>query len=184
MIAIATPNNSTLRRRAVVAAGLLLGVAIAGCSSPNSEPGPISSPTAAAAATPRSSAVATNNADITAIRGAYSRFFNPATPLNESETLLQDGAAFKSTLKQQAMTSFAKTTTVTVSKVTLDSPDKATVVYTILLGGAPVLADTTGFAVHQDDKWKVAGATFCGLLSAQGPPPPICAQATATSAAS
>jgi hypothetical protein len=116
------------------------------------------------------------------LKTAYIQFFNPRTSLNESVALLQDGPAFRGTLKRQATTSFAKATTATVSTVTLDSPDKATVVYSILLSGTPVLVDTSGSAVHESGNWKVAGATFCGLLAAQGPPPPACAQATAMSA--
>ncbi|HEY5248892.1 MAG TPA: hypothetical protein VIJ15_10655 [Dermatophilaceae bacterium] len=59
---------------------------------------------------------------------------------------------------------------------------KATVVYSILLSGTPVLVDTTGAAVRDGGRWKVAGATFCGLLSAQGVQPPACARVAAMSA--
>jgi hypothetical protein len=178
-----TPRGSAPRRRTVMIAGALAVVAtIAGCSSAKSEP-PRSSPsTAAATPIARTTTSTTNGATVTAIKTAYIKFFNPATSLDESVTLLQDGPAFRGTLKKQAKTSFAKTTTATVSTVTLDSPNKATVVYTLLLAGTPVLVDTTGSAVHESGKWKVAGATFCGLLTAQGPPPPVCARATETSA--
>jgi hypothetical protein len=176
-----TPRGSALRRRPVMVASALAVVAgIAGCSSADSEP-PRSSPSTTAA-TPITQAPAstTNGATVTAIKTAYIKFFNPATTVNESVTLLQNGPAFRGTLERQAKTSFAKTTTATVSTVTLNSPNKATVVYSILLSGTPVLVNTTGSAVHESGGWKVAGATFCGLLAAQGPPPPVCAQATAT----
>jgi hypothetical protein len=168
----------------MVAGVLAVVAATAGCSSAKSESSLPSSPPSTTAATPiaRATATATNGAAVTAIKAAYVKFFNPATSLNESVTLLQDGPAFRKTLKKQAKTSFAKTTTATVAKVTLVSPVKATVVYTILLSGTPVLVNTTGSAVHQRGTWKVAGATFCGLLTAQGPPPPVCTRATATSA--
>jgi len=191
-------RGSTLRRRALVAlGGLVVLAAFTGCSSATAEP-PRSSPTTGVLTVPtvptatpvptattaiaRSTASAAGSATVTAITAAYLKFFNPGTSLQESVTLLQDGPAFRDTLRKQAKTSFAKTTTATVSTVTLDSPNKATVVYTILISGTPVLVNTTGSAVHESGTWKVAGETFCGLLTAQGPPPPICAQARATSA--
>jgi hypothetical protein len=177
------PTGNALRRRTVAVAGVLAVVAaIAGCSSAKSELPQSAPSTTAATPITQATASTTNDATVTAIKTAYIKFFNPATSLTESVTLLQGGQAFRGTLKKQAKTTFAKTTTATVSTVTLDSPNKATVVYTLLLSGAPVLVDTTGSAVHESGKWKVAGATFCGLLTAQGPPPPVCARATATSA--
>lgn len=177
-----TPRGGALRRRTVVAGALAVVAGIAGCSSAKSEPTRSSPSTTAATPITRATGSTTNGAAVAAIKTAYIRFFNPATSLNESVTLLQNGAAFRETLKRQANNSFAKTTTATVSTVTLDSPDKATVVYSILLSGAPVLVNTTGSAVHESGKWKVAGATFCGLLTTQGPPPPVCRKATATTA--
>lgn len=176
------PRGSALRRRMVMVAGVLAVVAgIAGCSSTKSEPPRSSLSTTAATPITRATASTTNGATATAIKIAYIKFFNAATSLNESVKLLQDGPAFRGALQRQAKTSFAKTTTATVSTVTLDSPNKATVVYSILLSGTPVLVNTTGSAVHESGGWKVAGATFCGLLAARGPPPPVCAKATPTS---
>jgi hypothetical protein len=185
------PRGRAQRRRTVIVAGLLVVAAVvAGCSSAKDESDPQSAPSTTAvtptpratASSPRPTASATNGETVTAIKTAYLKFFNPATSLRESVTLLQDGPAFKQTLKKQAKTDFAKTTTATVSTVTLTSPNRATVVYTILLSGSPVLENTIGSAVHESGKWKVAGATFCGLLTAQGPPPAVCAQAAATTA--
>jgi hypothetical protein len=152
--------------------------AAAGCSGTESEPPAARSAPPASASTPvttPSPASAANGATVSAIKAVYIQFFNPATPLDVSMTLLQDGPAFERTLKQQAKTEFAKTTTATVSSVTLNTQFKATVVYSILLSGSPVLVDTIGSAVQEDGKWKVAGATFCGLLAAQGPAPKACA---------
>ena len=185
MIAARTMTRSALRTRMVILWGLLaVVVGITGCGGSQSAPGAVSSPSLSGAATPtaRPSTSAANSTTIAAIKTSYLEFFNPATSLPEAMTVLQDGPAFKATLMRQAQSSFAKATTVTVSTVTLDSPNKATVVYTILLSGAPVLVDTTGLSIREGGRWKVAGATFCGLLAAQGPRPPICAQATATSA--
>ena len=177
-----TPRDGALRRRTVMVAGVLaVSAAITGCSGATSDPAAPSAPsTTPATPISRATASATNGATVTAIRTAYIKFFNPKTSLNVSMTLLQGGSAFRNTLKKQAKTSFAKATTATVSTVTLNTRYKATVVYTILLSGKPVLVDTIGSAVQENGKWKVAGATFCGLLTAQGPPPKVCAPAAVT----
>src|SRR5579884_3115692 len=64
-----------------------------------------------------------------------------------------------------------------VNSVTLAGPSKATVVYTIYLGGKPALAHQKGTAVKIGGKWKVGLASFCKLLRLQGAPPAACAQA-------
>ena len=183
MIDSSTHVGSAPGWRKAAIAGLVMAVAVTGCSSSKKNPGPASQqpdPTATAAGTQTTSS-GPGNADVTAIKTVYSKFFNPKTSIQESISLLQDGAAFRGTLEEQAKTSFAKTASVTVSKVTVDSPNKATIVYTILLSGSPVLPNTTGFAVREGGTWKIAGATFCGLLAAQGAPPPVCSQRAATS---
>lgn len=168
--------------------GLLIVAAVAGCgsskkgsgsSSPPSAPGttPTSAPTAASSP----GASAPSKADATAITKAFTTFFSSATPVDDSVAYLQDGAAFRDVLEQQAKTASAGKASATVSKVTLDSPDKASVVFTIRLAGAPVLPNTPGFAIREGGTWKVAGVTFCGLLQVQGSPPPVCSQPAATS---
>jgi hypothetical protein len=167
----------------MVASVLAIVAATAACGSSGSEPpaaGSAPSTTAAAPATTPTSASATDGATVTAIKATYIKFFNPATSLNVSMTLLQDGPAFKRTLKEQAKTDFAKATTATVSTVTLNTRYKATVVYTLLVSGSPVLVDTIGSAVQESGKWKVSGSTFCGLLAAQGPAPKVCATTAVT----
>ena len=177
-------TGGALRRRTVMFAGVLaVAAAITGCGGTANDAAARSAPSTTAA-TPVSQATSssTNDADVNAITTAYTQFFNPKTSLNVSMTLLQNGPAFRNALKTQAKTEFAKATTATVSTVTLNTPYKATVVYSILLSGEPVLVDTIGAAVQENGKWKVAGATFCGLLTAQGPPPKVCAPAAATEA--
>jgi hypothetical protein len=173
------PRRGALRRRTVAIAGMLAVItATAGCSGTASEPPaarPAASTSAAAPVTTATPVSAANGATVGAIKAVYIKFFNPATPLDVSMTLLQDGPAFKTTLKQQAKTEFARTTTATVSSVTLNTRFKATVVYSLLLSGSPVLVDSIGSAVQEDGKWKVSGATFCGLLATQGPAPKACA---------
>jgi hypothetical protein len=68
-----------------------------------------------------------------------------------------------------------------VSRVVANSANRASVVYTILQAGSPLLPNVNGFAVREDGKWKVSGATFCGLLALQGSRPSVCSQPAATS---
>lgn len=186
-------GGSAGRWRTAVVLGAAFAVLLAGCTSSHSSNPPAASTTATTgAATPSSTAsvsatvppttsAVSTAAQVAAIRNAYIRFFNPATSVAESMALLQDGTAFRATLDQQAKSSFAKTASVKVSKVTINSANKATVVYTLLLSGSPVLSNQMGFAVQEGGAWKVSGLTFCGLLSAQGKPPAVCADPFAIS---
>jgi hypothetical protein len=54
-----------------------------------------------------------------------------------------------------------------VSKVTLESPTQAKVIYTIFVSGTPALTNQTGVAVYQNGVWKVGAASFCGLLAVE-----------------
>ena len=94
--------------------------------------------------------------------------------------LIQDGSAFSQAISQQQKSEFAKAVSVKVTKVTVGSANKATVIFTLLLDGSPALPNQTGYAIRENGTWKVAGATFCSLLSAQGAPPPVCTTASAT----
>lgn len=60
-----------------------------------------------------------------------------------------------------------------MQKVTLTSATQATVGYTILISGAPVLPGQKGTAVLQGGTWKVATASFCGLLMLQSGGKPV-----------
>ena len=68
----------------------------------------------------------------------------------------------------------AKSTKATVSKVVVESADKATVTYSITLGGQPALTNQTGTAVKVGGQWVVGDASFCQLLALQGAAPPMC----------
>jgi hypothetical protein len=183
-----TERSGTVGRRrpvliAVVIAGTLI-TTLAACSSSKAKSGPppaatTSTPTATGAAS--SAGGAGSAADIAAIKSAYIAFFDPNTALQKSLSLLQDGADFNSTIVSQGDSSYAKEASVTVSKVVVNSADKATVIFSVLLNKSPVLPNQTGYAVRQGGVWKVAGTTFCGLLAAQGTPPPACSKPVATS---
>ncbi|MHB1536075.1 MAG: hypothetical protein ACYC1D_15990 [Acidimicrobiales bacterium] len=116
----------------------------------------------------------TTGAAQAAITKAWSAFFNGNTPAAEKISLLQNGQAFAQVIDAQAGSGLAKTASASVSAVRLISPTAATVTYTILLSGKPALADQTGQAVLVGGTWKVASASFCGLLALEGSKPPAC----------
>lgn len=185
-------RRTSPRRSAAVLVGVLLAVTVAGCSSSagtgssssSSQPvtgssTPSTPSTSAAVSTPVASKLTA--ADVAAITKAYTTFFNTDSPLAASMAVLQDGPAFKDALIQQSKSPAAQDTTATVSKVTAQSANTAVVIFTILIKGSPVLKDTPGFAVREKGTWKVAGGTFCGLLTLNGGAPPVCKTAAATS---
>ena len=171
-----TPTARALRLRTAALAGLFIAATVAGCSS-SSKPS-----THSVVRTPIGTDVASgvNDAAASEITTAYIRFFDPTVAQAEKIALIQDGAAFSQAISQGSKSEFAKTTTVQVTKVNVTSANKATVIFTVLRTGSPALANQIGYAVHENGKWKVAGATFCGLLATQGAVPPVCTTAPAT----
>jgi hypothetical protein len=149
-----------------VAAAALVALA-AGCG--GSKKGTGATTTTAAAATP-----AEQKAQI---RGAWERFFAGSTPASEKEALLEHGSLLAPAIEAQAKSPLAKSSSAKVTNVTLNGPAKATVTYTILLGGKPALQHQQGTAVKSGSSWKVGLASFCRLLSLQGPAPKACSGA-------
>lgn len=112
-----------------------------------------------------------------AVTQTFERFFDGSTTADQKIALLENGQAFAATIKAQAGTPMAKSTTATVSKVAAGS-DHATVTFTVLFNGKPALVGQPGSAVLVNGGWKVTAATFCALLTLEGNPPPACATAT------
>jgi hypothetical protein len=137
----------------LLACALGAGVAACGSSSTSSAP---------AASAPAASSSA--NAE-SQIKANWIAFFSPKTPVAKRISLLQDGQQFAPIIQSQASSGLASQVSAEVSKVTLVSPTQATVTYSILEGGKPVLSNQTGVAVYQDGTWKVGVASFCGLLA-------------------
>lgn len=99
------------------------------------------------------------------IKANWEAFFPSSTSTQRRVMLLENGSQFESVIKAQAHSPLASSATAKVTKVTLTSPTQAKVVYTILLNGAPALANQNGVAVLQDGIWKVGDTSFCGLLA-------------------
>jgi hypothetical protein len=158
-------------------AAVLVVAGATGCSSSKKQAATTSTSAAGTSGAPGAGA----SADAAAIKDAYVKLFAISTPLNTSVSLLQDGVDFRGTLEAQSKTALAKQASVTVSAVKVTSANRATVTFTVLLNNSPVLPNQSGYAVREGGHWKVAGATFCGLLTAQGNPPAACKKAVATS---
>jgi hypothetical protein len=137
-------------------------------------------PTATSSAAAASSSTSTDSPEVAAVKKAYTDFLDPAVPVAQKTALIQDGTAFLPTMQQQAGSQFAKSVSIKIQSVKLDSPNTASLLFDLLLTGSPVLTNQTGYAIKENGSWKVAGTTFCGLLSAQGPVPSVCMTAAGT----
>lgn len=157
----------------VTAGAVCLALAGAACGGPSGAPSaPSASATGSAASIP---AGLTGSAR--AIAANWVEFFSPATPVATKESLLQNGPAFAAVLRGQATSSMARSIAAQVTGVTLTSGTAADVTWNLLLSGAPALTSQKGTAVYQDGAWKVAAASFCGLLAldvASAPLPAAC----------
>ncbi len=109
-----------------------------------------------------------------AIKKNWVMFFNGKSSVAVKETLVEGGTKFASVLQSTAKT--GANASATVQSVTLTSPTQATVHYTVLLSGSPVLTGQKGTAVYQDGAWKVSATSFCGLaaLESGGKAPAAC----------
>lgn len=174
-----------LGRTRVVAAVAVTIVLVAGCSSSSPSTSTTSSSSAppatssASSATPSGSAASSTSsgpesAAAAQITAAWTEFFDGATPAARKAQLLENGQVFAPVIAGLAASPLAKSAKATVSEVQVTSPDKATVTYSVSIGGQPALTNQTGTAVLVDGQWKVGDASFCQLLSLQGAAPALC----------
>jgi hypothetical protein len=157
----------------------MVAAAVAACSS---SPSPGTNPPASASATsaaPSASAGGSSSAAAAQIKANWEAFFSPKTPAAKRVSLLQNGQAFASVINAQSGSGLASSASATVSSVTVTSPTRAKVIYSVLLGGTPVLKNQPGVAVLQNGTWKVGDQSFCTLLTLQnnGKAPSVCSSA-------
>jgi hypothetical protein len=125
-----------------------------------------SSAASSTTAAPGSSASGTAPAGAEAtIKANWEKFFDAKTPQSERVGLLQDGTQHQQELDQQAANPLAQTATATATSVTISSPTTADVIYTINVGGQPVLSNQKGQAIFQDNVWKVSWQSFQALIA-------------------
>lgn len=162
--------NISPRSRLVAAAATAL--VLAGCGSHASSTAPTltAPPTRSASSSPTAGSAAAAHAVAT----TFTEFFAGTTPADRKITLVQHGPGFAQVIRAQAGGTMSQATTVKVSRVTLTSPTRATVRYTILLGGTPAMKGQVGTAMKEGGHWVVGAATFCQLLTLEQSAPPLC----------
>src|SRR5258708_36201278 len=158
-----------------------LGISVAACgssgssssSTPSTSSGPATSAPASASASPSAASSGSAVAEITA---NWAAVFNPKTPMAKRVSVLQNGSMFTSAIQSSASFPGASSASAKVTKVTGTSSTRATLLYSILLLGTPVLKDQNGVAVLQAGTWKVGDASFCSLLTLENSkqPPAVC----------
>jgi hypothetical protein len=147
-------DGRSLRVGAVLAAIVLASGALTGCGG--------------------SSKRSSSNSPAEQVKQAWTTFFNGSTPAATKVALLQNGQRFAPIIQAEANSPLARQTKVVVKRVTLLGRTRASVLYTIELGGQPALPNQTGTAVLAGGRWQVSDRSFCSLLSLQGAVPPAC----------
>lgn len=177
----------SITRRALAVCGSVAVAAavVTGCSDSNdsSEDSTAAESTVATATTETDSttsaaatsaeAEAADPATTQAVTDTYVTFFTGTTPPATRAGLVENGDAFLPALEGMAADPQATATAATVEGVTASGDGLATVSWTLLMNGAPVLPDQSGEAVEEDGTWKVSAATFCALLAIQGDGTPV-----------
>lgn len=180
-----------LRRLAV--ASLLVALVLVGCGGDDDEPSSDSTTTTADDSADTSEATDTSEAeeepaeepgeDVTEpVTTAFTTFFHN---FDGDPALLEDGDEFAAAIEDlRGSAGAAGTIDVDVKGVTpLDDADCeaagtiapcAEVAFDLVVAGDPAVPDQTGYAVYQDDTWKVSAATFCALTALGSGPPDAC----------
>src|SRR5215831_18060818 len=167
-----------IARRSLLVPALSLAVAAAltACSSSSSSTSSTSTAPTVAASSSAPVAAATSAAASSAaspsstftgaaasIEANWVKFFDGATPATAKAALVQDGQQFLPLLEAQAKSPQGTTSSASVQSITMTSSTQATVMYTILISGTPMLANQKGTAVLENGTWKVGLASFCAL---------------------
>ena len=187
------PVHQIARRSLLVPAlGLALAATMTACSSSSSSssssvaaapssapasPTPVATTPAASPSATASKQATSGAAAAAAIKQDWVTFFNPKTSVAAKEAILENGSKYEALLKSQASNPTAATASASVQSVKITSPTGATIDYTILVSGSPVLKGQKGTAVYQDGTWKVSKTSFCGLAALEngGKAPAVCA---------
>jgi len=118
--------------------------------------------------------VAQSTAAISQIRHNWATFFDGSTSSADRIRLLESGVKFKSLIEALDSSSLTKQVKAQVGRVKLTGPKTASVTYTVLLSGSPVLKNARGRAVLVQGTWKVGAASFCALAKLEGVVPAGC----------
>jgi hypothetical protein len=94
-------------------------------------------------------------------------FFNGSTSAATKASLLQNSSKFSAVFASEASNSQASLTAAQVTAVSDITSTTATVTWSLLLSGSPVLPNQKGQAVYEGGTWKVSATAFCSLLGLQ-----------------
>jgi hypothetical protein len=117
-------------------------------------------------------------ATIAQIKDNWTKFFDGSTSASDRTALLQNGPKFAQIMAAINSSPLATGVKAKVTRVKLLTPSTASVTYTILLSGQPVLPNAKGTAVLDQGVWKVGAGSFCGLVKLEtggGAVPAVCA---------
>ncbi len=104
----------------------------------------------------------------------WTAFFDGSTPAKQKVALVQNGEIFRPVIDAQSRSGLARSVTVDVTNVKILPSGTASVTYTILVAGTPMLTAVQGSAIRQGDAWKVSVQSFCGLLAMEQTSSPGC----------
>jgi hypothetical protein len=103
----------------------------------------------------------------------WATFFDASQPTATRLALLENGSKFAEVLAGQSSNPQGKETSAQVTAVTV-AGSSASVTWSLLLAGTPVLKGQKGQAILNNGTWQVADSSFCGLLAMQPPVPAAC----------
>lgn len=167
-------------RGTALAAALLLFLAPALAACTDDEGGGDATPPTPTVEQTERSPAATAPADAgaaeTEIKQNWQKFFDPATSLEDKQTVLENGEQMAPVLRAFSGDERGGQVQAKVAKVEFTSPTEANVTYDLTLKGATALPNAAGTAVEQDGTWKVSAKTLCALvqMSGNGSPVPGC----------
>jgi hypothetical protein len=153
---------------------LVLAPALVACSDDDGGQGTPTRTTSPPTATaPADSAAAERE-----IRQNWEKFFDPGTPVEEKQTLLENGDRMGPVLQAFSGDERVGQVRAKVDKVEFTRATEANVTYALLLKGATALPNASGTSVEEDGTWKVSVRALCALVQMSGdasrPPIPGC----------
>ncbi|MCX5202160.1 hypothetical protein OG897_11950 [Streptomyces sp. NBC_00237] len=98
----------------------------------------------------------------------WQAFFDPKVKTDQKVKLLENGETLKPLLLAFTGDERGGQTSTRVKDVRFNSATEATVTYDLLLNGAPVLPNSKGTSVLQDQRWKVSVKSLCALVKLSG----------------
>jgi hypothetical protein len=132
-------------------------------SSPGRSPGPSTSEPVSKSPSPTGSAPENPVRAESEVRETWQKFFDPATPVEEKVGLVEDGEQNELMIRPLFTDERFEELRATTTSVTFSSSLEAEVGYRLTMDGQPLEDGSTGGAVFQGKRWKLALQTVCTL---------------------